>query len=233
MSNYRTGMRLTMMIFLTGSLVSSATTLGTKTVVCAECGMTNTVHVITSTSSFGPMDLETRPAFPARMNVHHLLQVCSHCGYPSFDLSSGLKTKEAKAYLSKMKKLSRLPELYRHAAALYERENPGCRRAFECDVFAAWVADDLKDKRFAAICRYSALVRFRRMKDPDVGLRLMSVELLRRVGDFAAAEKAVGGLEKDTALSGKERELLKYEKQLISSSDSSVHTIDEVGAKDK
>ena len=132
-----------------------------------------------------------------------------------------------------MKKLSRLPELYRHAAALYERENPGCRRAFECDVFAAWVAEDLKDKRFAAICRYSALVRFRRMKDPDVGLRLMSVELLRRVGDFAAAEKAVGVLEKDPALSRKDRELLKYERQLISSSDSSVHTIDEVGAKGK
>ena len=214
-------------------LTASATKIGTKTVVCAECGVTNNVQAIISSSSFGPMDLETRPAFPARMNAHHFLQVCSGCGYPSFDLSSGLKTKEAKTYLSKMKKLSRLPELYRHAAALYERENPGCRKAFECDVFAAWVADDLKDKRFAKICRYSALVRFRRMKDPDVGLRLMSVELLRRVGDFAAAEKAVGALEKESALSGKERELLKYEKQLISTSDSSVHTIDEVCAKGK
>ena len=233
MKNYWTGRRWIMTTVLSGSLVASATTVRTKTVVCAECGATNTIHIITSTSSFGSIDLETRPAFPARMNVHHLLQVCSNCGYPSFDLSSGLKTTEAKAYLSKMKRQPRLPELYRHAAALYEREEPGCRRAFECDVFAAWVADDLKDKRLAAICRYSAVVRFRRMKDPDVGLRLMSVELLRRVGDFAAAEKAVNVLEKDSSLSAKERELLNYEKQLISTSDSSIHTIDEVGAKDK
>lgn len=233
MNNYRIGTQLIMMIFTTVSLVASAMTVGTNTVVCAECGATNTVHVLTSTSSFGPMDLETRPAFPARMNVHYLLQICSSCGYPSFDLSSGLKTKEAKAYLSKMKKQSRLPELYRHAAALYEWEEPGCRRAFECDVFAAWVADDLKDKRFAAICRYSAVVRFRRIKDPDVGLRLMSVELLRRVGDFVAAAKAASVLEKDSTISGRERELLNYEKQLISASDSSIHTIDEAGAKDK
>lgn len=233
MNYYWTGRRWIMMAFLTGSLVASATTVVTKQVVCAECGATNTVHVITSTSSFGPMDLETRPAFPARMNVHHLLQVCSNCGYPSFDLSSGLRTTEAKAYLSKMKRQPRLPELYRHAAALYEREEPGCRKAFECDVLAAWVADDLKDKRFAAICRYSAVVRFRRMKDPDVGLRLMSVELLRRVGDFVAAGKAASVLEKDSSLSAKERELLNYEKRLISASDSAIHTIDEVGAKDK
>ena len=233
MGGHRTGTFWLTMAWLSLMRVAFATTMGAKVVVCAECGATNTVHVITSTSSFGPMDLETRPAFPARMNVHHLLQVCSNCGYPSFDLSAGLKTKEAKTYLSKMKKFSRLPELYRHAAALYEREEPGCRRAFECDVFAAWIADDLKDKRFAAICRYSAIVRFRRIKNPDIGLRLMSVELLRRVGDFVSAGKAVRALEKDSALSGKQRELLNYEKQLISASDSAIHTIDEADAKDK
>lgn len=47
------------------------TTIIEEKVTCAVCGMQQTVHEMGSTSSFGAMDLDTRPP-PLRRSTMHL-----------------------------------------------------------------------------------------------------------------------------------------------------------------
>ena len=47
------------------------TTIIEEKVICAVCGVQQTVHEMGSTSSFGAMDLDTRPP-PLRRSTMHL-----------------------------------------------------------------------------------------------------------------------------------------------------------------
>ena len=193
-NNCRIYARLIMMASLSGSLVSSATTVWTKTVVCAECGTTNTIHVITSISSFGLMDLDTRPAPPARYNIQYQLQVCGQCRYAADDLTRPLKSDAAKRYLSEINRLGQntLSDNYHIAAELIQLENDDWLTAAFLDVRAAWVEDDRKggEKRAEAF-RGSAIRRLERHIKTDNGspsLMLLLSDLYRRTGRFDDAE---------------------------------------------
>ena len=57
------------------------TTIFAEEVTCAVCGCVQTVRKMGSTSSFGAMDLDTRPP-PLRRSIMHLwVHECRECGY--------------------------------------------------------------------------------------------------------------------------------------------------------
>lgn len=58
-----------------------------KIAKCAVCGKGNQVSVMTSYSSFGACDLDTRP--PEMFPFTIFLQRCEHCGYVNDDISEG------------------------------------------------------------------------------------------------------------------------------------------------
>jgi hypothetical protein len=63
------------------------TTFDQRDVRCGECGETSSQFVLTSTSSFGPSDLDTRPAEPARSTLWLEVQRCPDCAYCAADIT--------------------------------------------------------------------------------------------------------------------------------------------------
>ena len=58
---------------------------------CAVCGAEKKVIDIMSTSSFGPMDLDTRPPMMARSTLVHQIQYCENCHYSNNNISSKIR----------------------------------------------------------------------------------------------------------------------------------------------
>jgi len=50
------------------------------TVRCALCGAASAQHVLASTTTFGPPDLDLRPQGPARWALQFQVQQCPRCG---------------------------------------------------------------------------------------------------------------------------------------------------------
>ena len=48
---------------------------------CAVCGKEHVFNVVMSTSSFGSMDLDTRPPRMKRDTLKYEIQMCDHCLY--------------------------------------------------------------------------------------------------------------------------------------------------------
>lgn len=55
---------------------------------CAFCGMESEQNVRISSSCFGDMDLDTRPAEMGRYNFFEEIQECPHCHYCNFSIES-------------------------------------------------------------------------------------------------------------------------------------------------
>ena len=62
------------------------TTLFAKEQTCAVCGTTSTHHVLGSTNTMSPSDLDMRPAPMARWTLGGHVQCCPHCGYCAWDI---------------------------------------------------------------------------------------------------------------------------------------------------
>ena len=60
-----------------------------KTVMkkCVVCGHEAEYKLIMSTSSFGSMDLDTRPPALARFLLSDQVEFCEHCGYANIDIN--------------------------------------------------------------------------------------------------------------------------------------------------
>ena len=54
---------------------------------CAICGSTNEYHVICSTNTMGPPDLDLRPAEMHRSTMPMWVQWCPDCGYCAGDIT--------------------------------------------------------------------------------------------------------------------------------------------------
>lgn len=66
------------------------TTFQELDVRCAVCGEPARVVELTSTSSFGPPDLDLRPQGPARWALSLGVQRCGSCGYCAAELGKAL-----------------------------------------------------------------------------------------------------------------------------------------------
>lgn len=218
------------------------TTIFENEVTCAVCGAKQTVQELGSTSSFGAMDLDTRPPELQRSTMDHWLHECDECGYVASDLGdadeAGQMTSVWHAYLAELHSTQR-PRLANRFvcrslldAAAGDRAAAGWRR-----LHAAWACDDTEQAEEARVQRRAALELFERaktagqrvMKSVVGGDAVLLADIARRAGEFEqATEYCAAGLalpELPVFVS----KLLALEQELVAARDIGCHRASEAG----
>ena len=122
---------------------------------CAICGSKNNVQLVCSTNSFGPPDLDLRPAPMARYMIGHMIHECQNCGYVSYDLKKcNLTNERVKEIMNSedYKTALQLPDgstaqkYYRlYLLMLEENDTYG---TFTSLLRAVWEAEDILDNSY-------------------------------------------------------------------------------------
>lgn len=223
------------------------TTFHEVAVRCAVCGELQPALTLTSTSQFGPPDLDLRPAAPRRWALPYAVQRCRACGYCAQSLGElsdrAAETVRSHVYRGVLER-SKLPALARSlfCAALVREaagDHDGAAWRF---LEAAWVCDDVPDPPQARVCRQRAIEMFRRALDrgeadapPGVVLTLIA-DLLRRSRRFDEAQAVAGGalralgeLERDEQFATT-ADIARYIGELAAAGDDALHCCDEAFA---
>jgi hypothetical protein len=135
------------------------TTFSEVDVRCAVCGELSRVAELTSSSSFGPPDLDLRPQGPARWALQFGVQRCRACGYCASSIGvappGAGEIVESVVYRG-VRAGSRLPRLARDyfcAALVAEGASNDPESAARRFLKAAWACDDAGATAQARICR--------------------------------------------------------------------------------
>jgi hypothetical protein len=153
------------------------TTFTEVDVRCAVCGELARVAELTSTSSFGPPDLDLRPQGPARWALELEIQRCGACGYCAPELGKappGAAEVVRSALFETARTRTELPGAARdYVCAAFVHEGVGdASRAAHGFLRAAWACDDVPAETQARICRERAAELLRRAIDRgEAGLR--------------------------------------------------------------
>jgi hypothetical protein len=186
------------------------TTFTEVDVRCAVCGELSRVAELTSTSSFGPPDLDLRPQGPARWALEFGVQRCRSCGYcaPSIGTSppGASKAVESVVYRGVLEG-SRLPRLAREyfCSALVQEHAGSPGRAAGGFLRAAWASDDARATGQARVCRDRAAEMLEcalALGDHDAPREVvyaMLADLRRRSGRFEQALAACDGAQEALA----------------------------------
>lgn len=162
---------------------------------CAVCGALSLQNELTSTSAFGPPDLDLRPAEPARSALLYGVQRCDACGYCWRRIGEApLEAAEtvASAVYGGVARRSKLPRLARSyfCAALVAEAADDAELAARHFLEAAWACDDRQATAGARTCReraaemlHIALEQGETRTDPAVARTLLA-EHFRRAGRF-------------------------------------------------
>lgn len=213
------------------TVIAEATTIKTETVKCGACGAMVSVANVISSSSFGYMSLDTRPAPPASYNHQYYVQSCFKCGYASYDITHTPNV-HVKNYLknnpisaSNIKLLS-----YRslRAAEIQAIETPDSISPAMFALYAAWNADDENKDTEARYFRGIAiqyLQKFMKTGKAKDDHWLLLADMQRRTGDFHAAKATVLNLLKQEHISAFLRKIAEYELILIDRRDSAAHDV--------
>jgi hypothetical protein len=196
------------------------TTIREVDVRCAVCGASTRKAQLSSTSSFGPPDLDLRPQGPARWALEFGVQRCQECGYCAESLGEApvgaLETVGSVIYRDVLKR-SGLPRLACSlfcSALIHEAAGDPERAAWRF-LEAAWACDDKERQAQARLCRERAVEMFQRAltsgeaEAPDGVILTVISDLLRRAQRFheavevaSNAEGLVGGDSEDSELAG-------------------------------
>jgi tetratricopeptide (TPR) repeat protein len=180
---------------------------------CAVCGELSRVAELSSTSSFGPPDLDLRPIGPARWALEFGIQRCRACGYCAPSLGTAplgaAAIVESHVYRG-VRDSSRLPGLARDyfCGALIAEGAGRADEAAQSFLAAAWLCDDAGATNHARICRDRAAEMLERaiaFGEHEAPLEIIGVvlaDVLRRTGRFDEAlaacdeaEQALGDAE--------------------------------------
>lgn len=225
------------------------TTFNEVAVRCAVCGDVSRVAELTSTSSFGPSDLDLRPYGPARWALEFGVQRCRSCGYCSPTLGTAppgaAEVVESVVYQG-VRSGSRLPRLARDyfCAALVAEgaatPDPECsaRRFLE----AAWACDDTGAAAQARICRQRAAEMLQLaiatgdLEPPEEVAWAVVADTERRAGRFDKALQACDQAEQALADTGDESSsvtaaVVAYIRELVDAEDDACHGAAEAFAR--
>jgi tetratricopeptide (TPR) repeat protein len=179
------------------------TTMREIDVRCAVCGALGKKLELTSTSAFGPPDLDLRPNGPARWALPFGVQRCDACGYCAESIGSappGAREVVQSIVYRDVLERSKLPALARSyfCSALVE-EAAGRYEASGWDFLAAaWACDDGQGPEQARSCRQRAAEMFERalgrgdIAASRAAVQTVIADLWRRSGRF---EDALGACE--------------------------------------
>ena len=197
------------------------TTVMPGTSRCFICGSENEYHVLASTNSFGPTDLDTRPPEMKRSTMPYWVHTCPACGYTAVDVSD--ETTVGKAFLETEAyrtcdgirfKSDLAKQFYRHSLILSAEGND--EDAFWALLYAAWASDDKKDKAGAAAAREKAIGIADQLLEAGVPdwedtLSLIRADLLRRISRFDQLLEEYGTVTFDGELTN---QIIAFEKEL-------------------
>lgn len=202
---------------------------------CAICGREDEYNVMLSTNSFGPMDLDTRPPMMRRYTLQYEIQMCESCYYVNSDI--GEVPADFRADILKSPKylaVAENPEIEKTAkafilAGLIYKDQKKYRSAGISFLKAAWVFDDCNRTDMAISARresYKCLSEeIKKTKNTD--LEVMTVDILRRTGDFSGASKIAHGL-MERGVDGLRAGILMLELRLCLRGDVACHNISEI-----
>lgn len=225
-------------------------------VTCASCGRESTHTEIGSTYIAGPPDLDARPGEMQRSTMEYWIQKCPHCGYVNTEIKSAtpeaLVVVRSHTYQAQLRDQT-VPELATRflCYSMIEEALGNPVEAGWASLHAAWACDDVRNSVAASRYRRRALTFFE--KATAVGQMIMSqeydeyplvVDLWRRIGEFDQARDSCKHamavlsdaikhqhrgwpVEKPKELRIIQR-ILMFEKKLIRSRDSEVHSLGEV-----
>ncbi|MFO0460084.1 MAG: hypothetical protein ACK50I_12895 [Burkholderiales bacterium] len=205
---------------------------------CTLCGETVRVTPAPATNAIGSPDLDARPPGAARAALPLRVQCCPSCGYCARDHTvetpGSREAVDEEEYVEVLDD-DELPEKAREFLCLARLDGAAGRfdDAFWSTLSAAWIADDADDRDGAERCRALALAALRmaraagRRVGPGPGVEaVVEVDLLRRMGEFADAERCIR-----RALDRRPDEvvdqLLRFQRDLVAARDRLPHQVSE------
>jgi hypothetical protein len=215
------------------------------TVRCALCGASSAQHVLSSTSTFGPPDLDLRPNGPARWALQFQVQGCPRCGYCADNI--GQRTRHARRAVESIVYRdvldnARMPQLARQffCAALVAEVAEQRDAASSHFLSAAWVCDDAGAGKQARICRdraaemLAAAIEWGDVPAESPVVHGVRADILRRAGRYDEALAAL-----DAALWFEDEDeptqaamVLAYIRELAEAGDDEPHSVAEAFAED-
>lgn len=207
-------------------------------VKCALCEVGATIPVLLSNSSFGPPDLDLRPASPAREAVELMIQSCDNCGYACRDISQARPDAAAVVASDDYKKLQAdraIPASARAylCSALLEHARGRHDLAARESLAAAWVCDDADAHVAAVTCRLKAIDHMRAARDLDQRITpqpatewLLIADIFRRAMLFDEDAAACAQSRSHDA-DGSLAPIIELEERHIRARDADRHTIGE------
>jgi len=217
------------------------TTIYEEEVTCAVCGAKQTVQEMGSTSSFGPMDLDTRPPPLQRGTMEMWVHECVECGYVAPELEKAAQGDAeivaSADYRAEIARAGRVRQASRFVCRSLLDESAGdVVTAGWRRLHAAWVCDDVANVDEARGQRLAALELLERaraqgkraMKSVVGGDQLLLADLARRAGNFERALECCDAGLAVAALPAFVAKLLAFQRELVLARDVGGHTVAEV-----
>jgi len=207
---------------------------------CKLCGNISQHFVLGSTNTFGPTDLDARPAEMERSTMDKWVQICPECGYCYNDISKGKKkyqkVVQSENYQEQLEnpKFPELANAFICQSHILECDGKYEAAAWAC-INAAWACDDVENAFGAQFCRHMALGWLQSAVDsgeevfnnPRGSFDALNVDLLRRGGLFERAMEVC-----DKGLKNQPEqiitEILNFQKTLIQREDTGCYTLGDV-----
>ena len=207
-----------------------AVTFKEDTKICGVCGQV--VHVTIAQNLLtggGSMDLDLRPAPEKRDTLKYQIQLCQKCGYCWPDIAKERKREKIAKVLSTKLAFDDLAALFARAAEIEIADNAPSFASYMLYMKAAWVMDDLKNKKKSDEYRKLAVKQMELYMERDAIARttgdnyLALIDVLRRLGDFEKAKRLLGIAEL-YATESVLPQILAFQKKLIENKDSERYT---------
>ena len=170
-------------------------------------------------------DLDMRPGEPTRSSLPDWIETCGTCHAAAPDLTAlpagAGPVVRSEAYQALVSDVSEetLPFL---RWAMISREIGDAPAAAEATLQAAWAADDAADTRAAASLRREVARLWGEPADEETAIRL--IDVLRRAGEFAAAEARAEALAKQ-GLNEPAAQIVAFQRARIAARDIGRHLI--------
>jgi len=214
------------------------TTFMEKEFKCVVCGNISKHELMTSTTTFGVPDLDTRPAPLTRSALAELIQKCPSCTYCVPVISEMVGNAEevikSNAYQKQLNDpdFPALANLFIGSKIIFEKAAYYANAGWEM-IHAAWACDDDKLDQKAKECRMQAVELFYKAREngqiyaEGIGAEeALLADLLRRTGQFELGFKIC-----EEGLKKKPEKIiaavLRKEKWLIGKKDTDCHPISE------
>ena len=210
-----------------------AVTLKDEVKICGVCGQPVHVKIVTSAPTAGSKDLDLRPAPEQRNTLKYQIQYCPKCAYCWPDIAKERKREKISHVLNQPIQFDDLAALFARAAEIEIADNAPSFASFMLYLKAAWVCDDLKNKKKSDEYRRLASQQMDLYMERDAVARttgdnyLTHVDVVRRIGDFDKARRLLSFAD----LYAKESILpliVAFQKKLVENKDTGRYTVADV-----